>query len=671
MNISDISSTLHEGIKHIASEQQKDGSFLHYSSKNPNQFKSAFIYHSTFPTSLILLALVGAAPSFLLQNTKKRAAHFLLSQKNKNWSFNYWKKNSNEAKTMPYPDDLDDTFCALSALYTYNSSLIDGNVWAYVTKILTHNEDKEGGPYRTWIVSKNTTDRRWHDVDLAVNSNVAYFLHLHDIYLPGLISFIEKRVKTNSIFSPYYPSLFPIVYFISRLFRNNKQASGSLKKNSARKLQEILFSKRRKDGSWENPLYTSLAITSLLNLDNQPKELDQSITYLLSHNKNGCWYPYALYMDPQIDVHAYYAGSSALTTAFCFEAIENYAQRKKSVEKYNKRQPIYPNTAEQTTIYYQVVQRVKDRFSTLDKELKDKAFSLLEEMIQKDKDKQIVLMPYFFKTSLGTRGKLLSHDLLIQLGVANILGWISYTIYDNFLDEEGDPTTLSVANIALRELTSLFDALLPKHSGFKTFFHAIMDQLDAANYWEVSHCRISIHKSALNLNHFTPPDFGSYQKLANKSLGHVLSPIAILFSLGYNKNSKAIKNILAVFTHYLTARQLNDDAHDWEKDLKMGHVNAVGALLLTSYQKRYTDQSTLRLSKLIPILQKLFWYEVVVEVCQTMITHVRLARKALAENSIIENSEIFKQLLLSIEQSAHHTLNEQKEMIKFLNAYHM
>src|SRR5207302_1646631 len=109
------------------------------------------------------------------------------------------------------------------------------------------------------------------------------------------------------------------------------------------------------------------------------------------------------------------------------------------------------------------------------------------------------------------------------------------------------------------------------------------------------------------------PDYKNYKQLAQKSLGHGLGPFAVLFSLGYRKNSPEIKNLLLFFTHYLIARQLNDDAHDWEKDLQLGHINAVCALIVKRYQTK--EHLSLPYDQVVPQLQQVFWDEIIEDVC--------------------------------------------------------
>ena len=280
-------------------------------------------------------------------------------------------------------------------------------------------------------------------------------------------------------------------------------------------------------------------------------------------------------------------------------------------------------------------------------------------------------MPYFFKMTLGKKGKGVADDLLIELGLANLYGWIAYTIYDDFLDDEGDSILLSVANVCLRELTTIFNSILPNKTGFVSFFQQAMDKLDAANTWEVTNCRVNPEKLLTEKHRSLKiPDYHNYSKLAERSLGHALGPIAILFSFGFTEKSSEVKNLMKFFRHYLTARQLNDDAHDWEKDLRMGHINAVGAEILKKVQssRQKGGQAKFKV-KSNRQLQQIFWYEVVVGVCEAILKHIQLAKETLKANKIIADPILFEKILVLIEKSARKALKEREETIKFLKAY--
>src|SRR5258708_6891484 len=197
-----ITSSIHKAVEYLLGQQEKDGNFITLSSKNPNNFTGAFQFHSTFTTSLILSSLSEIEKSEKVSKIQKIAVSFLLSQKSKSNSFNYWTRESDEAQKMPYPDDLDDTSCAWSGLYLFDKSLIDGITLAKIVAILNLTEEKEGGPYKTWIVS-DKADKVWRDVDIAVNSNVAYFLSLLEIDLPNVTNFINSCIEKNKLISPY------------------------------------------------------------------------------------------------------------------------------------------------------------------------------------------------------------------------------------------------------------------------------------------------------------------------------------------------------------------------------------------------------------------------------------------------------------------------------------
>lgn len=630
----------------LGKEQQKDGSFLSLSSPSRDHFDQSLKFHSTFSTALVLSCLNSLEETVQLAAIKKRCVSFLLSQKSKDWSFNYWKKGSKENKTMPYPDDLDDTFCALSALFEYDPEIIDGRALAKVAHLLTAQEEKVGGPYRTWLAVKNAVG--WEDVDLVVNSNVAYFLLLEGINLPNLNKFIISKIKQKKMESKYYPSVYPIVYFISRFFQKKEKYQTAL----SQMLLDIQI-----DEKSDNPLHVALATSSMLLLGTSSPKIRQAVIYLLSQqNSKGNWQAYSFCFDPIINGKVHYSGSSPLTTAFCLEALQRY------LTTTNNKPKILQND-EAEIIYREIVSNIKKRISSLQTELNSKTLECLGTTLQKENKKQVALFPYYFKLALGNRAVKLTNQFIVELGTANLYGWIAYTIYDDFLDDEGDPKKLSVANLALRELTTIFTGILPR-TDFAQVFKRIMDQLENANTWEVTHCRAKILDSMIKLENFIIPDYGDLSKLAERSLGHALTPIAILYSLGFDKKSIEAVSSFQFFKHYLIARQLNDDAHDWEKDLKMGHINAVGSILL----KKYRIKTNIKMSILIPKLQEIFWYEAIVEVSNLVLEHTRIARRHLKQCSVIHQS-LADKLLEKYEKSAKLALREQKNATKFLASY--
>lgn len=257
--------------------------------------------------------------------------------------------------------------------------------------------------------------------------------------------------------------------------------------------------------------------------------------------------------------------------------------------------------------------------------------------------KEITLLPYYFNTSLKNP-KELSEDILVDLGTANLHGWLAYRTYDNILDNEGSVSDLPLANISLREVTCIYLKLLPRVC--IPLFSDIMDGIERANLWEREHCYKSTEK----------PDYGNYQILADKSLGHALGPIAILAQNGYTPHSPEIEKTISFFTHYIIARQLNDDAHDWASDLERGFVNSASALFEHIATKKET-------------LQETFWKVHIDTIAQNIFFHITKAREELITNHALGDLSYLKSLLAPIERSAQKALIEKKQMLEFLKAY--
>jgi len=652
-----IREIIQQGLDFLLNAQEEDGSFVSYSAADKNDFGHSRTYHSTFPSSLILSCLCNLDETPQTKNVKDKIAGFLLSQKSEHWSFNYWTRGSGESKTLPYPDDLDDTFCALSALMEHDAELIDGPAMARIVTLLTAVEQEEGGPYRTWLVSE-TAEEVWKDVDLAVNSNVAYFLSLHDVSLPKIDSLIESAIDADQYVSPYYPAEYPIIYFISRFYRGDK----------VERIIDLLVSKRDRAYKWDNPLNTALAVSSLHNFGFSPDKLGESISYLMTDQQHGSWKPYAFCIDPSMEGKKYYAGSQALTTAFCLEALATFLQASESKTETRaesaESEVITSNLAAANEIYEEVVVKASKRFNSLPIDLREQALVFQEKFLAKDRDRQIVLMPLFFAGCLHHEAGRVPLDLPARLCLANLYGWIAYTIYDDFLDEEGNPELLSVANTCLRELTTILNSILPEETGFPSFFQQTMDALDGANTWEATHTRVGFKLLSI-------PDYGDYSIIADRSMGHALGPAAILFYLGYNPASPEFKSLMQFFKHFLIARQINDDAHDWEEDLKRGHINSVGALLLKRWKGAVSpvQWSMNDFQNNHFALQQMFWHDLLIEVCQLVLNHAGLARESLRELSFFADFSSFEKLLTPTENSAKKALKEQNDAVKFLETY--
>ncbi len=518
-------------LSYISSLQQVDGSFLSLSSPDPLNFSEALSFKTTFSNALILSCLCSLEQNFSVKEISKKLAGFLLSQKSPNGGWNYWSRDSSEFQDLSYPDDLDDTFCVLSALYLYDKKIISPQVLSQAVQLLTTCEVQEGGPYKTWLVADDAPEV-WQDVDQVVNVNIGFFLSLQGICLPSLDKLFKESLESQHFTSPYYPTSYPFFYFLSRF------AKGSLKKS----LQKILL----EDHQPKTALNTALWTSALLNVGVSPTKVTGSVEYLKGQQqKDGSWMASAFYtgVNPKKD-KTFYGGSSVLTTVLCLEALHKYELALK------------PPTPPESGIYDTISQQLLEEFKALPDPLHKIGLTQLKK-IQK-REKVIFLLPSLFGQDLKVN---LPESFYIELGKANVLGWIAYTIYDDFLDNEGHPELLSFANYCLRQLTTIFLKVLPNNPQFEKLFAETMNALDASNTWEVLNCRSKTSFPQIDLH-----------KLSQKSMGHALGVFAVLSAAG---REDQIERYQQFFHYYLVAKQLNDDAHDVFADLKKGFFTPV------------------------------------------------------------------------------------------------
>ena len=606
-----IQKAIQAGLDFLATQQRKDGGFASDSSPSPTAWQAKYNYQTSFVPSLILscLAKIPQA-SKLRQNLSK----FVLVQKSPGWSFNYWARTSSARRKFPYPDDLDDTFCALIGLHRHDPTIVDEKALVQIINLLIASETTAGGPYRTWL----TADPEWQDIDIAVNTNIARFLALSGSPSPPLLSYLEAKIKAADYASDYYPTNFPVWYYLAPVCPAHYKS----------KLKQAIVAAPE-----TNSLQQALALSALCQLKAAPASLAKQL--LDGQNPDGSWPAAAFCLDPSRKGKKHYHGAAALTTAFAIEALQAYQKPATNHQQ--------PANTQATDLQQHIVKRAGFDLSLLAPDLRRSANTMLQKVLAADQDHKITLLPYYFSRSLVT--PIATRPFFYQrLGLANLYGWLAYTIYDDFIDEEAAPGLLSVANWAMRLSLDNFRQALPHDHAFQTRVGQTFTVIDEANAWEVAHCR-SLTKL---------PDYGKRPKLAERSLGHTLTPQAILRQAGYGLESRMVIALQQSMHHYLIARQLDDDAHDWQADLKKGHISyVVGQLLQDDPQQA----------------QQTFWHHTLPAVCTTMQDHLHLARIELAQCTALRPDNYVAQLLDGVEMSVKNTLNKQAQAARFLKAY--
>jgi hypothetical protein len=395
----------------------------------------------------------------------------------------------------------------------------------------------------------------------------------------------------------------------------------------------------------QNSLETALQLLILLNLNHRLHSVFELKDKLIAEQlPNGSWPAAAFYTGVNPDqTKKFFAGSAALATSFVLCALHKVAELQKPKQQNSART--------QTKLKARILKKVARRFANLSPELQQIAKQYLKQVERNDRGDQITLLPWLFCQTIGNQAAAISEEMLVALGAASVYGWVAYTIYDDFLDAEAKVATLPLANICLRELTVIFTQFHPEDTEFQKLFQRVLDQQEAANAWEVTHCRFN---SALDWNAAKPPDFGDLARLAHRSLGHSLGCAAILLQLQYHPESQMVKNLEQFFQHYLIARQLNDDAHDWEADLSREQINAVGARLIVVPP---SDR------------KKLFLTETIDWVCNTMRQHLTLAEAALQNMTELQKPEILRVLLTSQAKALTRAQTERKKAKEFIKNY--
>ena len=629
-----------KGLTFLKKNQLKNGGFSSLSSPDLKNFSSSFAYHTNFTAALILTSLAKFknfnSVSTLI--TSKLAQH-LLSQRSKIWTWNYWHHRSSEFTSKPYPDDLDDTFVSLAALHQYDSTLIDGTALAQILTNLKNNEQKVGGPYYTWMTD-HQKNSKWSDVDIVVNANIAYFLQLLGVELEPLQSFLQTAISIGKLSSPYYPTLYPALYFLS------KNVSFLSQKNQ---LIEMILKKQTFSGLWETPLYTALMGSSLLRLHQPDHNLHQQIHDYLQKTQlhDGSWPAAGFCLDPNIKGKTHYAGAPTLTTTFVleyfflFQKIQSQATKLQSQKNLTFTQ-CNANSQHSEKTWGKFKKKLHSWpacFQPLIKKYLNK--------IQKADQKHYISTwsQHFFESldpSQIQNYTQIKEEFLPILNLANLWGWLAYTIYDDIMDNDIDSQALPLGNLALIEFQITYQPLLAYKPEFIPIFRTIFHQLETANFQEIytrKHIQPTSKKNSFpsSMLIFEQPPL---TQLAHKSMGHALGCFAILSAAGFSTISKPYLKWKVFMLHYLTARQLNDDLHDWEKDLQKGNITPVVQQIVLATHNEPQKKTN-----------KIFWSKVFPKSLIDISTQLQLAQQDLHENFLITHLDFFQNLLTKMQQN--------------------
>jgi len=616
-------------IGFLERQQRLDGSILGKASADPSDFSNFRTQPTIFFSALILECLRNIPGA-----TKLRCGltDSLLANRSEGWSWNYWLRSSRAHSEQPYPDDLDDTCCSLSALYHYNPDLLDGKVASLLVQQLLTNETQPGGPYETWLIDKSAKPE-WHDIDIAVNANIGYCLSLLGVSLPGLDSYIASGLASHKLSSKYYCGDIPVIYFLTRWYR------GTHSKYLQNKVRKYTIAYQSL-----NALELALIITSALHCDFEQSTIQPLVNNLYALQEHDHWPAAAFYGEPAIEGVPYYAGSEALTTAFALEALQAFNK--------SSQQPVSPRPHRR-----HLPRHLQIELPTSD--LKDTYQQLLRRIAKTDCDGQITRIASLTANALDMDIQALVTE---RLNAASIHGWMAYTIYDNVWDQQANPLQLGVANSSLRHSQHLFVSAVPNATDYHKLVNKTLITVDAANTWEAHHARATVDGNSIRLRSL--PDYGrtdNYGQLAARSWGHMLAAAGAYQAVGYTVDSQEQSALRDFFHHFLVARQLNDDAHDWEVDLRHGHLSAVVCMLLK-------DVGSVDLQQDIEVLRQQFWQTTIDQVADRIYTHLDMATAALA-GCPFKDASVFLGWLSELCSATDQAIAQRDQTLDFITAF--
>lgn len=586
-----------------------------------------------FPAFIILDAIHSVNG---LHPLKTDLRNFLLAQvSSANATVNWWQRGTNESKVEPYPDDLDDTSCTWAALTNAFPSAITSNVLAKLTHVLTALESQEGGPYVTWTVPKASPQKlRWSDVDPVVNSNIAYFLGLNNVFLPNVIRYLADALNVPFT-SPYYPSLFPVLYFFSRFYAIYAVSVGNknLLRDVAQKAVRWLSTAMKKDT--HDAQDTALAASALLRFDPTAAHsatVSSCLTRLATQQKGGCWPEGKLCVHTHKNGVMKTAGSPAVTTALCLETFTLYTSLHKPLERQESH-------IQFVNIYTKTLQLAADECS---KPIAGKIAQTLESLKTSRTFQTTIMFPYLCRDTVFPEHKCpIKTEALDGLAAATTLGWAAYTIADNIRDGDADSVEWTpVFNSAVKLAHRKYSLSVPNNTWFEQRLTYVLSEMDAAQK-KLAHSKTWTGKK-------------KYLELSwKKSLGCMVSLYGILAFLPERRRGELERLFLVFFQHFIIIRQLNDDAHDWEQDRK---------------DRQQTYATHLVGTGKIRDLRVKFWRKSIFTLCAEMEKHLLDCKKAL-DTMKLPNPDPWKTVLAATEQGISRTTQEAKHTQDFLSSY--
>lgn len=507
---------------------------------------TTYYYKTTFSVSMILGGInkilqdgvMAESCKNILEKIQDDAAKILLSEKTPVWTWNYWRRISPEFTQLPYPDDLDDTSCALFGLLGYfrkkGLAEKEGEAMAHFVNLLNKQKLAKNGPYETWILNKSKRGSKWKDIDPAVQSNIANLLNQYGMTIGSLENIFEDGIRNDHFKSKYYPTEAAIIYFMSRHY------NGKFLIRFGNKILDRLKGDL-------NDLNRNLLICALVNCTNNLTQREGSTetleewqawaiaqlqkTRVSVLKKSTLAYPFC--NDPKRNDTIYYNQSAFVTCVVEMEALSGVLT--------------LLNRKHQQTLERLHLRSIKKKVTHLASAqipfVREKISSICNKILSGKNQREVWLLPFWWNNNKGG-------EKIVDLSYANTLGWAAYRIYDDCLDSPNPRSVkdLPIANICIYEAFAIFISNSRRNSDF---IKNVIQNMETA-----------IVRESFNFKS---------DHWQEKSIAHSIGPIII--SCTKKMSARKSSEILLFFKYYLTARQLADDIRDRAEDRQRGFKN--------------------------------------------------------------------------------------------------
>lgn len=494
--------------------------------------------------------------------------------------------------------DLLEVFLVLEALWKYDPSRVSGENLAYTLQRLVRSEVQVGGPY----ASANSV------IDITANLQIASFVQMVAKPLPGLDAFFNQVIATGHFEDRPYT-----LYLLTKLYDHPE-------------VTRLVTSCQL-----ETPAYRAIALTTIKH---HTSTLRQELLAVCSYQQPTGFWPAEVLLNGRLE-------SRVATTALIVKFLmicQSDPNPVKISSGLKQRHQLVAKTAKQL-------------FNTHAEPLRQSALAAVDKICNVERTFEITLLSYFFARALKHPTNL-SDQQFVLLGAANVCTWVAYTIYDDFLDDEGVPSQLPVANVTMRTSLDCFRAVFPRQHAFERYVANVFTEMDEANAWEVNNCRFTIQGNTITIDQL--PRYGRQGVLAARSFAHALGPMAILIK--HTKSTlQQTHYIESAFRHYLIARQLSDDLHDWIDDIEGGQASYVVIAIL---RDMHLQGGSYNLPDLLSSMQKQFRRTTMPHVCLLALRHANKAKQNFIKSELLQASNSIYTLLDELESSLRRSLDQ-------------